>query len=197
MSGVCFDIVVAADQDRGIAREGEIPWHIPADLRHFKRVTMAGAESAAASAPAVAPAVTVEPSAARNAVIMGRLTWASLPARVQPLPGRINVVLSRGGALGLPAGVVQAADLDAALSVESDGAVRLARRFVIGGAQIYAAAVAHPGCRHIFYTRVAARFGCDRFFPELSGDFVLTEEIATGEHNGLEYRFERWTRTDS
>ncbi|GAB4563621.1 MAG: dihydrofolate reductase [Haliangiales bacterium] len=191
MSGARFDIVVAADQDRGIARAGEIPWHIPADLRHFKRVTTAGAAAASASA------VEADPGAVCNAVIMGRLTWESLPARVRPLPGRVNVVLSRGGASGLPHGVVQAADLDAALSVESVGAVRLARRFVIGGAQVYAAAVAHPGCRHIFYTRVAARFGCDRFFPELPGDFVLAEESAAGEHDGLGYGFERWTRAGS
>lgn len=193
MSGARFDIVVAADEDRGIARAGEIPWHIPADLRHFKRVTTAGAEAASSSALAV----EADPGAARNAVIMGRLTWASLPARVRPLPGRVNIVLSRGGALELPAGVEQAADLDAALGVESVGAVRLARRFVIGGAQVYAAAVAHPGCRHIFYTRVAARFGCDRFFPELPGDFVLAEESAAGEHDGLGYRIERWTRAGS
>ncbi|UOX92119.1 dihydrofolate reductase [Amycolatopsis sp. FBCC-B4732] len=54
-----------------IGRDGELPWHLPEDLKHFKSVT-AGA-----------------------AVLMGRRTWESLPPRFRPLPGRRNLVLSR------------------------------------------------------------------------------------------------------
>jgi dihydrofolate reductase len=54
-----------------IGRDGELPWHLPEDLRHFRTVT-AGA-----------------------AVLMGRRTWESLPPRFRPLPGRRNLVLSR------------------------------------------------------------------------------------------------------
>jgi dihydrofolate reductase len=54
-----------------IGRGGDIPWRVPEDLAHFKKVTMA------------------------HTVVMGRRTWDSLPAAVRPLPGRRNVVLSR------------------------------------------------------------------------------------------------------
>ncbi|WP_290059218.1 dihydrofolate reductase [Amycolatopsis solani] len=54
-----------------IGRDGQLPWHLPEDLRHFRAVT-AGA-----------------------AVLMGRRTWESLPPRFRPLPGRRNLVLSR------------------------------------------------------------------------------------------------------
>jgi dihydrofolate reductase len=54
-----------------IGRGGDIPWRVPEDLAHFKKVTMG------------------------HTVIMGRRTWDSLPAAVRPLPGRKNVVLSR------------------------------------------------------------------------------------------------------
>jgi dihydrofolate reductase len=54
-----------------IGRGGDIPWRVPEDLAHFKKVTMG------------------------HTVVMGRRTWDSLPAAVRPLPGRRNVVLSR------------------------------------------------------------------------------------------------------
>lgn len=54
-----------------IGRGGEIPWRVPEDLAHFKRITMG------------------------HAVIMGRRTWDSLPSAARPLPGRRNVVLTR------------------------------------------------------------------------------------------------------
>jgi dihydrofolate reductase len=54
-----------------IGRGGDIPWRVPEDLAHFKRVTMG------------------------HTVVMGRRTWDSLAAGVRPLPGRRNVVLSR------------------------------------------------------------------------------------------------------
>jgi dihydrofolate reductase len=54
-----------------IGRGGDIPWQLPEDLAHFKKVTLG------------------------HTVVMGRRTWDSLPASVRPLPGRRNVVLSR------------------------------------------------------------------------------------------------------
>ncbi|HTM22796.1 MAG TPA: dihydrofolate reductase, partial [Kofleriaceae bacterium] len=58
-----FDIVVATDEELGIARGGALPWHVPADLAHFKRVTSEAAPGK------------------RNAVFMGRATWETIPDR--------------------------------------------------------------------------------------------------------------------
>lgn len=78
--------VVAMDAERGIGLNNGIPWHLPEDLRNFKRLTMG------------------------HPILMGRHTWESLG---RPLPGRQNIVLSRSG-ISVPPGVVllrNAADL--------------------------------------------------------------------------------------
>ena len=78
-----FQVVVAATKDEmGIGFEGGLPWRLPKDMAYFKAVT----------------AQVSEPGT-RNAVIMGRKTWESIPSKFRPLPGRLNVVLSRGGSL--------------------------------------------------------------------------------------------------
>ena len=60
--------IVAMNCDNAIGRKGDMPWHLPEDLRHFKELTMG------------------------HPVIMGRKTWESIPKR--PLPGRRNIVVS-------------------------------------------------------------------------------------------------------
>ena len=64
-------LVWAQAHDRVIGADGRLPWHLPEDLRLFKRLTTGGT------------------------VVMGRRTWESLPERNRPLPRRRNVVLSR------------------------------------------------------------------------------------------------------
>jgi dihydrofolate reductase len=88
-----------------IGRGGDIPWRVPEDLARFKKVTMG------------------------HTVVMGRLTWDSLPARVRPLPGRRNVVLSRQTDF-----MADGADVVGSL----DEALTDAQAWVIGGGQIYA-----------------------------------------------------------
>ena len=63
--------IAACTAARAIGRDNQIPWHHPADLKHFKKVT------------------------GDSPVIMGRKTWDSLPAKFRPLPGRDNIVLTR------------------------------------------------------------------------------------------------------
>lgn len=170
------DLVVAADRDRGIARDGVIPWRLPRDVRHFKQLT----------------AATADP-ARQNAVIMGRATWQSLPERFRPLPDRRNLVLSRQPRLDVPAGVLHARDLDDALRALADVTPAIERVFVIGGSQAYAAALARPDCRHVYYTRVDARFDCDTFFPAFEDRFRRTAVLLEAEETGVAYRIEVWT----
>eukprot|EP01045_Picozoa_sp_COSAG04_P048030 COSAG04_NODE_18218_length_448_cov_1.017192_1_plen_105_part_10 len=73
-----FDLVVAMDAKRGIGIEWRLPWHLPGDMAYFRSLTMA----------------THVPRA-KNAVLMGRRTWESIPERFQPLPKRRNVILTR------------------------------------------------------------------------------------------------------
>lgn len=99
-----FTIVVAATAGTlGIGKEGKLPWSLPEDMAHFKRVTTA----------------TKGGGNAVNAVIMGRKTWQSIPERFRPLRDRLNVVLSRNPAareqLNIPASVRVCGNLQEAL----------------------------------------------------------------------------------
>ena len=94
-----------------IGRDGDLPWHLPEDLAHFKRTT--------AGAP----------------VIMGRRTWDSLPPRFRPLPGRDNIVVTRQAGWNAP-GARTADGLEAALALCAGAP----EAWVIGGAQVYAQA---------------------------------------------------------
>lgn len=162
-----------------------------------------------------------------NAVIMGRKTWDSIPPKFRPLKGRLNIVISRShGSVPAPA---PAADLDAGTDAVKVGSLEqaveylrlggagagAARAFVIGGAQIYAAALQLKEARRVLLTRITDDFECDTFFP-----LALSEEEAaagaegwarrskeeldawTGEtvpdgvqeENGTRYEFQMWER---
>ncbi len=101
-------------QARGgvIGDKGGLPWHVPQDLAHFKRLTF--------GCP----------------VIMGRKTWDSLPERFRPLPGRTNIVVTRNRSWQAP-GAAAAAGLHEALQLCAQND----QVWVIGGAQIYAQAL--------------------------------------------------------
>ncbi len=105
-------------QARGgvIGRDGSLPWHLPEDLAHFRALTRGAT------------------------VVMGRATWESLPERFRPLPGRRNVVLSRRADFRAEGADVRSRPRGGAgRSGAADGTV-----WVIGGAQVYAAALPSP-----------------------------------------------------
>lgn len=126
-----------------------------------------------------------------NAVIMGRRTWDSTPIAYRPLPGRINVIVSRqmygsatvnsedGTRRHSSAYVVQTLDEALSLTLEQLGV----EAFVIGGAGLYAEAFAHPQCRYIFYTQVFTPVECDVFAPGLD---VLARTYKRQPHQELQ-----------
>lgn len=169
MSGPKFSLVVATDEKRGIGNDGELPWKLRHDMAHFKSLTTGR-------------------NAGRNAVIMGRKTWESIPQKYRPLPGRINVVMSRNKSYPLPQEARRASNLEEALSVQAD------KLFVIGGAEIYSSAIDHKGCEDIFVTRIMKEYECDAIFPPFEGTFRLSELLGTFNEGGVRYTIERWTR---
>jgi len=170
-----FACVVAADQNDGIGKSNDLPWpKLKADLKHFRDVT------------------TVAPEGRRNAVIMGRRTWDSIPPRFRPMPDRLNVVITRGQ-LEVPDGVLVASSLDDALA-QAAGSDNMERLFVIGGGEIFRQSFAHPHCAEVFLTRLAAQFDCDTHIPDVHDRFSLAETLATHHEAGVDYRIERWTR---
>ena len=76
-----FQMVVAHETSRrGIGLNGDMPWKLPKDMAYFKSLTS-----------------SVKVSGKQNAVVMGRTTWESIPAKFRPLKGRMNIVISRCG----------------------------------------------------------------------------------------------------
>ena len=165
---------MAADLDWGIGKDGGLPWpKLRADHRHFMRIT------------------TAAPDGQRNAVVMGRKTWESKEVGGQPLPKRLNIVVSRS-ALTVPAGVIVVHSLDDALAVGG-----VATTFVLGGAGLLVEALEHPALRYVYLTRVEGRYDCDVRMPDLDArGYVRTqwdgEQDAT-EH-GVHYVIERLRR---
>lgn len=165
-------MVVAADREWGIGKSNGLPWpKLKGDLAHFKRVTSEAGEGR------------------RNAVIMGRKTWDSAEVAGRALPRRLNVIITRRG-LTPPEGVLVVGSLDAAL----DAAGGAETTFVVGGAEIFREAFAHPQLRYVYLTRVAGAFGCDVHIPDLDAlGFTSTEWAGAcdAEENGIGYRIER------
>jgi dihydrofolate reductase len=113
MAAPRITVVAAVARNGVIGKDNRLVWHLPEDMKHFRRLTM--------GAP----------------VIMGRKTWDSLPERFRPLPGRRNIVLSRQPGWQA-AGAEVAPSLAAALAAAADAP----QVFVIGGGQAYAEAMA-------------------------------------------------------
>lgn len=165
-----FSIIVAFDSQYGIGKNGRLPWSLPADLKHFKEIT-----------------TTVTSPAKKNAVIMGRKTWESLPQKFKPLPGRVNMVLSKDPKLDLPTEVLRSKSLDDALSKLSRPDIE--NVFVIGGAQIYAQAIEHPLCQKLYVTHVQGMLGCDTFFPPISKQFFPTNGSELIQEGQISFHF--------
>ena len=169
-----FAIIVAVDQALGVGLSGGMPWQLPGDMAYFKRIT------------------SEAPATLRNAVIMGRKTYDSIPARFRPLAGRLNVVLSRGP-LALEPEVLCASSLETALD-QLDATAGLHRLFVIGGGEIYRQALLSPHCKALYVTRIQANFACDTHFPGFEGAFTRVTQSDLKHDKGIDYTFEVYER---
>lgn len=209
MDALPLNLVVAADRKLGIGKAGGIPWKLKGDMKYFRELTTCPDLNAVLARyrldtghrdkrhiPFDHFPVDLGPGAklpasdagARNAVIMGRKTWDSLPAAYQPLPGRVNGVLSRSRISGFQGSHRVWSSFDEALAeLRADGSIR--NVFVIGGGEIYAQALAHPLCRRIFLTSIDAEYPCDTFFPDPLTAFGETAASPVVEENGVDYRF--------
>lgn len=134
-----ISIIVAAAENGVIGRDNKMPWHIPADLKYFKRVTMG------------------------KPVIMGRRTFDSIG---RPLPGRTNIVVTRQSNLAID-DVELAHSLEQALEIAGNLPLNDAGEevMVIGGAQLYNEAIARA--QRLYLTRIHADINGDTYFPGL------------------------------
>lgn len=151
-----MELIVAVYDDWGIGRDGTQPIALTADRKFFRQTTKG------------------------SMVIVGRRTIEDFPGQ-QPLPGRINVALSRNTAQ-IP-GFTVVNSPEAAVEV----AKTAERAFVIGGGSIYRQMM--PYCDTAVITKVHCTVPCDTYFPNLDKDpnWVLAEVLQSGEEEGIAY----------
>jgi dihydrofolate reductase len=156
------NLIFARSRNGVIGRDGSMPWHLPEDLAHFKRVT--------AGCP----------------VIMGRKTWDSLPPRFRPLPGRSNIVVTRQADWQAD-GAERAHSLPDALRLAGARQPQPAEVWVIGGAELYR--LAEPVATRAVITELALDVEGDAHAPELGPEWVETSREANVSAGGLAYAF--------
>lgn len=156
-------LILARAANGVIGKDNALPWHLPEDMAHFKRTTLG------------------------HPVIMGRKTWDSLPAKFRPLPGRLNIVVTRD-AQWQAEGASRAGSLSEAMALCPEGS----DAWVIGGAQIYAAAL--PLAETAVVTEIARDFEGDAFAPTFGPDWTTTARETHTAGNGLPFAFVTYTR---
>ncbi len=161
-----ISIIVAASENNVIGIKGELPWKIQKDMAFFKTKTK--------GCP----------------VIMGRKTFESLG---KPLPGRLNIVVSRSG-YNAPEGVIVYGDIMSA--VDRARQEKSSEMFIIGGGEIYSMFINYADI--IYVTRVHTQIdGGDAHFPEIpDGQFFLasSHEIGSDDKNQYPFAFQIYLR---
>jgi len=145
-----ISMIAAMDRNRLIGNNNQLPWHLPADLQHFKQITMG------------------------KPILMGRKTYDSIG---HPLPGRMNIVLSRSKGLKL-AGIEVVNSLSQAKSLLTAAEELM----IIGGSSIYRLLL--DDVDRIYLTEVDAVFEGDSWFPAL--DSGQWQEIEVSERHADE-----------
>ena len=152
--------IVVVAEDGAIGKSGDLLCHLPADLKHFKVITMG------------------------HPIIMGRKTFESLPKGA--LPGRMNVVVTHNSGF-VAEGAAVCHSVEEALDATADAD----KRFIIGGAQLYAATIDMVDT--LYLTQIHASFPeADTFFPNV--DLTQWQEVNRESHcadekNHYDYTF--------
>lgn len=161
-------LIAALADNRVIGIDNRLPWHLPADLKHFKAVTLG------------------------KPIIMGRKTWDSLG---RPLPGRLNLVVSRQPDLVLE-GAEVLPSLDAAIAradqwARAQGVDEL---MLIGGAELYAQGL--PLAQRLYLTRVHLSPEGDAWFPVFAeSDWQLvSSEVHDADGAAPAHAYQCWER---
>ncbi|MCS0396781.1 type 3 dihydrofolate reductase [Vibrio diabolicus] len=152
-----ISMIAAMADSRIIGKDNQMPWHLPADFAWFKRCTMG------------------------KPVVMGRKTYESIG---RPLPGRLNIVISRDETLKVE-GVTTVTSIEQALEVAGD----VEEVMIIGGGAIYAACL--PMANKLYVTHIEAAIDGDTQFPDWGDEFKETysETYQADEKNAYNMRF--------
>jgi len=153
-----LQLIYARSRNGVIGRDNQMPWHLPEDLAHFRRVTMG------------------------QPVIMGRKTWDALPPRFRPLPGRLNIVITRQNDWQAE-GALRAGSIDEAMRLCG----HVPSAWIVGGAQIYRQA--EPMAHTAVVTEIDADCDGDAYAPTLSSRWHEVQRESHTAASGLRFAF--------
>lgn len=159
--------IVAIADNFAIGKGNDLPWHLPEDLKFFKRTTLG------------------------KPVLMGRKTFDSLG---RPLKGRLNIVLSSQESLELPEGVLLCHDLTNA--IEQLKAEATEEAFVIGGGRVYEQSLDMLDRLYITRVHTTIE-DAEVFFPQFdteAWELVWEEAHQADEKHQYDYTFQQWNR---
>lgn len=162
MTSLRLSLLVAMAKNRVIGRNNKLPWHLPADLKHFKFLTMG------------------------QTIVMGRKTYESIG---KPLPGRANIIITRQAGYEVPGATVVNSIDDALRMCEKVRSIN-GENFIIGGEELYRQTL--KICQRIYITEIQRDFEGDVFFPEFDpGEWEETQRDKHISENDtdLEYHF--------
>lgn len=143
-------LIAAASENDVIGVDGGLPWSLPDDLKRFRDLTRG------------------------KPVLMGRKTYESLPPQFRPLPGRLNVVVTRQEGYDAPGCTTVRSLEDAIAAAQASGSEEV---YVIGGGELYRSAMDRAD--RIELTRVHAKVGGNATFPAIGADW---KEVGRQEH---------------
>ena len=159
-------LIAARARNGVIGIDNRLPWHLPEDMKFFRETTRG------------------------KPVIMGRKTWESLPDAFRPLPGRLNIVVSRNGRFAAAGGTV-VGSLPDALSAAGDAEIA----FLIGGAELYRQAI--PLADRLVLTEIDKDFEGDAFFPDFDRSaWTESSRDARIAESGLPFAFVTYERIE-
>lgn len=164
-----LSFIVAVSENNAIGRHGALPWHLPEDMKFFKKTTMG------------------------KPVLMGRKTYESLG---KPLPGRLNIVLSGKKDLHLPEGVLLFDNINAATArLQQETAEE---GFIIGGGELFTAAMPLVDRMYITRVHTIVP-DADAFFPDVDHThwtMVWEEKHTADEKHKYDFAFQRYERVE-
>ncbi len=159
MAEIIISIIAVIGKNRELGKDNRLLWHIKEDMVRFKNLTSG------------------------QVVIMGRKTYESIPDKNRPLPGRINIVVTRNRAW-TPLGCLATHSIEEAIEKAKEFNKEI---FIIGGAQIYNLGIKYAD--KLYLTLVDKKYpDADAFFPDYSAfKKVVFEEVRRSEN--LQFKF--------
>ena len=179
---VKLNLIVAVCEGGGIGAGGSLPWRLKTELRYFARMTK-----------------TTVDKEKRNAVLMGRKTWESIPDKFRPLRDRVNIVLTRSSDKVAGDEVIVCPSFEAAVDkIDTDLGGLVETCWVIGGSSVYREGINNDRVSRVYRTEVMERFDCDTFMEELGEEWEEVEDdtVPQGvqEEEGVKFRYRVFQR---